>query len=319
MKALIVGAAGFVGGYLIDELASNNYEVYATKLPNEFIDSKSCNVIDLDILIENDISAILEKICPDVIFHLAAQSSVALSWKKPALTLDINVRGSVNLLEATRNCKSKPSSLKTKVILIGSGEEYGKVNKEENPINETNQARPGNIYAASKACQNMLGKIYADAYDMEVLMVRAFNHIGPGQSPDFVVSNFCKQTAEIEAGLVKPVINVGNLSAKRDFTDVRDIVRAYRLLSINGNGKKGETYNIGSGKAIEIKEILDIIISNSASKIEIEIDESRYRPVDVPVIEADIKKINDCTGWKPVIDLNLTITDTLQYWRSKIK
>ena len=317
MKALVIGAAGFVGGYLIDELASNNYEVYATKLPNEVISLKNCNVLDLDILIENDISAILEKTCPDVIFHLAAQSSVALSWKKPALTMDINVRGAVNLLEAIRNYKCKPAHDKPKVLLIGSGEEYGKVEKEENPINETNQARPGNIYAASKACQNMLGKIYADAYNMEVLMVRAFNHIGPGQSPDFVVSNFCKQTAEIEAGLIKPVINVGNLSAKRDFTDVRDIVRAYRLLS--NNGKKGETYNIGSGKAIEIKEILDMIISNSSSKIEIEIDESRYRPVDVPVIEADIKKIKDCTGWKPAIDLKITITDTLQYWRGKIK
>jgi len=311
MKALIAGAAGFVGRYLIDELAGNNYEVIATKLPNEVLHSDNCTVIDLDILMESDISAVLGRTRPDVIFHLAAISSVALSWKKPALTVDINIKGAVNLLEAVRNLDYKP-----KVLLIGSSEEYGKVSEEENPISELHKTYPANIYAASKTCQNMLGKIYADAYNLEIIMVRAFNHIGPGQSADFVVSDFCKQAAEIEKGIIKPVIHVGNLGAKRDFTDVRDIVRAYLQLSFKG--KKGETYNIGSGKAIEVKNILDTIINNSTADIKIEIDESKYRPVDVPVIEADISKIVSCTGWKPEFDLNTTITDTLQYWRSKI-
>jgi len=310
MKAIIISAAGFVGGYLADKLTENNYEVIATKLPNETLQSNNCTVIDLDVLEEKDISAVLEKTRPDVIFHLAALSSVALSWKKPALTIDINIKGAVNLLESVRNLNYKP-----KVLLIGSGEEYGKVSEEENPISELHRTYPANIYAASKTCQNMLGKIYADAYDLNVLMVRAFNHIGPGQSADFVVSDFCKQTAEIEKGIIKPIIHVGNLSAKRDFTDVRDIVRAYLGLSLNG--KKGETYNIGSGKAIEIKKILDVIINNSTAEIKIEIDESKYRPIDVPVIEADISKIASCTGWKPEIDLNTTIKDTLQYWRNK--
>jgi len=311
MKALIVGAAGFVGRYLIDELVGSNYEVTATKLPNEFLNQNNCAVVDLDILIEEEISAVLEKTRPDVIFHLAALSSVALSWKKPALTIDINIKGAVNLLEAVRNLDYKP-----KVLLIGSGEEYGKVSEEENPINESYKTHPANIYAVSKTCQNMLGKIYADAYNLDIIMVRAFNHIGHGQSADFVVSDFCKQVAEIEKGINKPVIYVGNLNAKRDFTDVRDIVKGYLQLSVNG--KKGETYNIGSGKAIEIKKILDIIINNSSVKIDIQIDESKYRPIDVPVIEADIDKIVFCTGWKPEIDLNTTIMDTLRYWRSKV-
>lgn len=310
MKALIAGAAGFVGKYLIDELADNDYEVIATKLPNEILQSKNCTVIDLDILNESDVLVVLEKTRPDVIFHLAALSSVALSWKKPALTVDINIKGAVNLLEAVKKFDYKPN-----VLLIGSGEEYGKVAEEENPISESHKTHPANIYAASKTCQNMLGKIYADAYDLNIIMVRAFNHIGPGQSADFVVSDFCKQTAEIEKGKIKPIIHVGNLSTKRDFTDVRDIVRAYRLLSIKG--EKGETYNIGSGKAIEVKKILDLIIKNSTAEIKIEKDESKYRPVDVPVIEADISKITSCIGWKPEIDINITIRDTLEYWRGK--
>jgi GDP-4-dehydro-6-deoxy-D-mannose reductase len=311
MKALIIGAAGFVGRYLINELVNNGYEVTATKLPNETLYSENCEIADLDILVENNISVILEKSQPDIIFHLAALSSVALSWKKPALTLDINIKGALNLLEAVKNL-----NYKARVLLIGSGEEYGKVSEAENPINESNKVCPVNIYAASKACQAMIGKIYTDAYNMNVIMVRAFNHIGPGQSPDFVVSDFCKQVAEIEKGIVKPVIYVGNLDAKRDFTDVRDVVRAYRLLSVNG--ERGEIYNIGSGKAIEVKKILELIVNHSNAAIKIELDQSKYRPVDVPVIEADIKKITACTGWKPEIDLNVTIFDTLRFWRNKI-
>jgi len=311
MKALIIGAAGFVGSYLIDELANNDYEVIATKLQSEELQLQCCEIFNLNILAEEDISAILEKTRPDVIFHLAALSSVALSWKKPALTIDINIKGAINLLEAVRALDYKP-----RVLLIGSGEEYGRVAEEENPINEQHQTHPANIYAASKACQNMLGKIYADAYDLDIVMVRAFNHIGPGQSADFVISDFCKQIAEIEKGINEPIIHVGNLSVKRDFTDVRDIVRAYRLLSINGN--KGEVYNIGSGKAREIKEMLDVIINNSAIDIKIEINKSKYRPVDVPIIEADMNKVADCTGWKPEIDFNSTIVDTLQFWRNKV-
>lgn len=309
MKALIIGGGGFVGPYLIRHLQNDlHIDVAVTKIPKEQITAENVDVYDLDILDKEQIKDVLNKVRPDYIFHLAAQSSVAVSWKNPALTIDINIKGGINVLDAIRELDYKPRTL-----LIGSGEEYGHIREGECPINEDNTLRPGNIYAATKSCQNMLGKIYADAYDMDVMMVRAFNHIGPNQAPIFVVSDFCKQVADIEKGKHEPVMYVGNLSAKRDFTDVRDVVKAYGLLV--KMGKKGETYNVGTGHALAIQEILDRIISMADCDIEVKVDESRLRPVDVPIIEPDIKKINECTGWKPQIDLNTTLKETLDYWR----
>ena len=176
--------------------------------------------------------------------------------------------------------------------------------------------RPGNIYAATKACQNMIGSIYAKAYDMDLMMVRAFNHIGPGQAPLFVVSDFCKQVAEIEKGIREPVIMVGNLAAKRDFTDVRDVVKAY--VKLIKQGSSGETYNVGSGSAQEIRQILEKVIAMSDVDIKVETDPNKIRPVDVPIIEADITKLNTLTGWKPEISVEQTICETLDYWRIHI-
>lgn len=176
--------------------------------------------------------------------------------------------------------------------------------------------RPGNIYAATKACQNMIGNIYAKAYDMDIMMVRAFNHIGPTQAPMFVVADFCRQVAEIEKGLREPVMYVGNLSAERDFTDVRDVVRAYALLV--QKGKAGETYNVGSGHAVSIQEILDLILSLSGSEIRVEVDSNKLRPVDVPIIEADTGKLKAATGWEQTIPLRQTIEETLDYWRGQV-
>ena len=218
----------------------------------------------------------------------------------------------INVLDAVRELYYKP-----RILLIGSGEEYGHILEGETPIKEDNRIRPGNIYAATKACQNMIGGIYANAYDMQVLMVRAFNHIGPEQSSIFVVSDFCRQVAEIEKGLKEPVMYVGNLSAQRDFTDVRDVVRAYTLLI--EKGKPGETYNVGSGHAYEIREILDNIISLSTVEIKVEIDQNKIRPVDVPIIEADVTKLMNTTGWKKEIPLEQTIEETLNYWRKKLE
>jgi GDP-4-dehydro-6-deoxy-D-mannose reductase len=161
----------------------------------------------------------------------------------------------------------------------------------------------------------MISNIYAMAYGMEIMMVRAFNHIGPGQSPIFVLSDFCRQVAEIEAGKREPVIRVGNLSARRDFTDVRDVVRAYVLLIQSGT--PGETYNVGSGTAVPIRELLDMVIAQSKVKIEVRVDESKLRPIDVPIIEADITKLQQVTGWGRKIPLEQTIQETLDYWRKK--
>lgn len=310
-KALIIGAAGFVGSYLIEQLESN-CSISVTKLSHENIDDrdKSIEVYNLDIMNIDEIKAILNKVRPEHIYHLAAQSSVALSWKNPNLTVDINIKGTINLLDAVRELDYEP-----RLLLIGSGEEYGHIRPEETPIKEDNKLRPGNIYAVTKATQNMIGELYAKAYSMDIVMVRAFNHIGPKQVPMFVVADFCKQVAEIEAGKREPIINVGNLTAKRDFTDVRDVVRAYEMLM--NKAKPGQTYNVGSGKAVEIREILNEILNLSNSKIEVVIDSNKLRPVDVPVIEADISKITENIGWKKEISLKQTIEETLDYWRNK--
>lgn len=312
MRALIIGGAGFVGDYLIDHLLDDcKWTVAATKLESEKIEKDNIVIYNLDILNKDDILNILDEFHPDYIFHLAAQSSVSLSWKNPSLTIDVNIKGSVNVLDAVRKLNYKP-----RILLIGSGEEYGHILSEEIPINENTHLKPGNIYAATKVCQNMIGKIYADAYQIDIIMVRAFNHIGPKQSPIFVVSDFCKQVVEIEKGLREPVIKVGNLDAKRDFTDVRDVVQAYSSLMIYGIS--GETYNVGSGNSLPISDILNMILSYSSVKIKVEVDYIRFRPNDILVIEADINKIQQITQWKPNYSLHTTLNDILAYWRNII-
>ena len=197
MKALIIGAAGFVGSYLIHHLSETyDWEIHATKLPSEVLNISDVYIHDLNILNPSEIETLLKNLKPDYIFHLAAQSSVALSWKNPALTVDINIKGTLNILDTVRNI----ADYSPRILLIGSGEEYGYILPDETPIHEQVTPRPGNIYAATKACQNMLGSIYTRAYGLQLIMVRAFNHIGPNQAPIFVVSDFCKQVAEIEAG-----------------------------------------------------------------------------------------------------------------------
>lgn len=311
-RALIIGAGGFVGDYLIEYLAKNNAdEIYATKCSDQDYNNENARIYNLDILDKESIISLMYEIRPTHIFHLAAQSSVGVAWKNPALTIDVNIKGSVNVLDAIRELYYKP-----RILLIGSGEEYGHIKPDEVPIREDNHLRPGNIYAATKACQNMIGAIYAQAYDMDLMQVRAFNHIGPGQAPLFVVSDFCKQAAEIEKGLREPVIKVGNLMARRDFTDVRDVVRAYCLLA--EKGRAGETYNVGCGNSVYINDILTMIISKARADISVEVDQSKIRPVDVPIIEADITKIEETVGWTPQIPLEQTIEETLGYWREHL-
>lgn len=311
MKALVIGAAGFVGGYLVRCLRDTwNWDVSATKLAQEKA-GEDIPFFDLDLADQKGIVYLLEQVKPDYIFHLAAQSSVALSWQKPELTVNVNVNGTLHLLDAVRSLAFKP-----RVLLIGSGEEYGKICPDQLPLTEEAPLRPGNLYAATKAMQNMVGKIYAEAYGMDLVMVRAFNHVGPGQSPQFVVSDFCKQVAEIEKGGREPVLRVGNLNSKRDFTDVRDVVQAYALLM--QKGMAGETYNVGSSHAVSIQWLLDSILSFSAVPVRVETDPARFRPVDVPVIEADTAKLRGCTGWEPKILLEKTLQETLEWWRKSV-
>lgn len=290
MKALIIGGAGFVGGYLIKELADSGWDVHATCLENEKI-SEKCSVHTLNILERDAVKLLLDEIDPDVVYHLAAQSSVSVSWKKPQLTAEINVIGTINVLEAVRDFQKK----NIRLILIGSGEEYGFIRDGSCPLSEEEKLNPGNIYAATKACQGMLGEIYARAYKMDIIMVRAFNHSGPRQAPMFVISDFCRQIAVIEKGESPAEMMVGNLSAKRDFTDVRDVVRAYRLLA--EKGVSGRVYNVGRGKAVEIQFILDTALGFSKLPIKVRKDPARMRASDIPLIEPDVSRIADDTDW----------------------
>lgn len=311
-KALVIGAAGFVGDYLIRELVLVcGMQVFATKLSHKQWNINLAEVYNLDIMNKEDIIDLLFEIRPDYIFQLAAQSSVGVAWKNPGKTVDVNIKGSINVMDAIRELYYKP-----RILLIGSGEEYGHIAQGETPIREGNALRPGNIYAATKVCQNMIGHIYSKAYDMQIVMVRAFNHIGPGQDSLFVVSDFCKQVVEIEKGQREPIMKVGNLAAKRDFTDVRDVVKAY--VKLIQTGEPGETYNVGNGHAIAIQELLELIVKKSSAKITVEIDPAKIRPVDVPIIEADITKIHNLTKWKPKISLEQTVQETLDYWRRQI-
>jgi GDP-4-dehydro-6-deoxy-D-mannose reductase len=313
MVDLILGAAGFVGGYAIRQLAADGAEVHAAMRPAEQLSpdlAALCTQHTLDLLDADAVHDLLHGIKPDRILHLAAQSSVAVSWKQPQQTAEVNIIGTLNLLEAARTLPIMP-----RILLVGSGEEYGA--PAQNPVREEMPLHPANIYAATKAAAEQFAAVYYKAYHLPVICVRAFNHIGPMQREIFVTADFCKQAAEIEAGLREPVIRTGNLSAKRDFTDVRDIVRAYALLL--ECGRAGEIYNVGSGNAVMISDILSQIQQLCHVPFRIETDPAKLRPVDVPVIAADIAKLQAHTGWTPEIPLAQTLADTLEHWRSVIK
>jgi GDP-4-dehydro-6-deoxy-D-mannose reductase len=314
MKVLIVGAAGFVGSHLIGYLSlKNNLDVYATKLYNEEISNSKLapsNIINLDILNKEQVEKTLEMVKPDYIIHLAAQSSVSLSWKEPALTYNVNIVGTVNLLESI-----KKQQLNSRVLIVGSAEEYGVIEETDLPINESLEIKPINPYAVSKVAQELAAKVYVNAHNMDIVMVRAFNHIGSGQSPVFAISDFAKQIAEIEKGLREPVIFVGNLDVKRDFSDVRDIIRGYWMLL--QSGIKGQIYNIGSGKSYLISELLNKLVEMSETTIQVKVDHNKFRPADIKELRADISKIRQHVSWEPQVDITTSLQDILSYWRTK--
>lgn len=312
MKILITGAAGFVGKYCIrhfrDELG---WEVYATRLPYELM-TEECFFKDMDLLDKKSVKEVLSWAEPDYILHLAAQSSVSISWKLTEKTIDINIKGTLNLLDSVKELGINP-----KIILVGSSEEYGYLPRGVNVVKEDTPLNPGNPYAVTKVAQGMLGKVYAKAYGLNIILTRAFNHIGPGQSETFVASDFCKQVALIEAGKILPEISVGNLNAMRDFTDVRDVVAAYG--KILQTGKVGEIYNIGSGRAISINSLLVKIVSLSGVYVEVKVDEEKMRPLDMPIIEADISNLKRDTDWTIKYDLSQTLNEMIDWWRRKIR
>lgn len=313
MTTLITGAAGFVGRYAIRAFAAQGDAVHAMLLPQETLsapDAALCTVHFCDLLDSEGIAALLCAVQPDRILHLAAQSSVALSWRAPQRTADINIRGTLGLLEAARNLPDAP-----RILLVGSAEQYGTLTPEQIPVREETPLHPENIYAATKAAAEQLGLLYHHAYGLPVIGVRAFNHCGAGQSDIFVVSDFCRQTAEIERGMRAAVIRTGNVTVQRDFTDVRDVVRAYSMLL--QSGRAGEIYNVGSGRAVALSEILTQLQAMSRVPFALETDPEKLRPADVPVIAADITRLRRDTGWQPEIPLAQTLGETLGFWREQ--
>jgi GDP-4-dehydro-6-deoxy-D-mannose reductase len=317
VRILITGITGFVGSHLAEyALARGDVEVFGTvrwrsRLDNvEHIMDRVC-LMDCDLRDSVAVRSALEEARPDYIFHLAAQSFVPTSWKAPAETLTTNIVSELNILEAMRDLK-----LDARIHVAGSSEEYGLVYEDETPIKEDNPLRPLSPYAVSKVGQDFLAYQYHKSYGIYAVRTRAFNHTGPRRGQVFVSSDFSRQVAMIEKGKKEPVIEVGNLEARRDFSDVRDIVRAY-WLSLE-KGEAGEVYNIGSGKAITIQELLDLILSMSDVRIEVRRVPERMRPSDVELLVADYGKFNRATGWEPEIPLEKTIGDLLDYWRERV-
>ena len=317
MKILITGVTGFVGSHLAEYCLSLDQQVevigtcrWRSRRENIEHLEDAINLYECDLRDASSVKTLLADIQPERIFHLAAQSYVPSSWNSPGETITTNVIGQLNIFEAMRETNSTAS-----IQIAGSSEEYGLVHPEEVPITEENPLRPLSPYAVSKVAQDMLAYQYFQSYGLKVVRTRAFNHTGPRRGDVFVTSNFAKQIAEIEAGQRPPIIHVGDLNPKRDFTDVRDIVRAY-WLSLE-HCSLGEVYNVASGKAYRIKEVLKILLDNSGQDIEVVEDPERLRPSDVPLLLGDNSRFCKATGWVPEIPFEQTAKDLLDYWRER--
>lgn len=316
-KAFITGITGFAGSFLAEHLIEEGgYEVTGTYLTQESLRNVShlkdkLSLHKLDLLNFEHTENLIAQISPDLIFHLAALAAPGESFGDPAKFLGNNIETQVNVLEGVRKAEITP-----RILIVSSSEVYGNVSVSDLPIDEQTELRPVNPYAVSKVACDFLGLQYFLSYELPIVRVRPFNHIGPRQSPSFVVAAFAKKIAEIEKSSEEKSMKVGNLTAKRDLTDVRDTVRGYKLLI--EKGEPGEVYNIGSGRSYEIKYLLDALLSFSNKKIKVESDPELMRQVDVPDLVCNNSKIRKATGWEPKISIDQTLRETLGYWRSQV-
>ena len=304
MKALVTGSEGFVGHYLKDELKNSGYSVTGVDIKP----GPECLAVDL-----TDAKAVEETIAavqPDILIHLAGQASVARSWEIPQATFTINVICAVNLMEAVRR-----HAPECRMVLVGSSDQYGTLGALGADVRETLDTHPQTPYAVSKKAQEEIAQVYARAYHLNVCMTRSFNHGGAGQREGFLIPDFSAGIVRVEKGIAKS-LRVGNLSAQRDFTHVKDIVRAYRLLA--EKGRAGEVYNVGSGTAHSAQEILDRLIALSGREIPVEQDPAKLRPSDTPLIVCNHDKLTQDTGWQPEIPFDTVLKDTLEFYRAQI-
>ena len=311
-RALITGINGFVGSHLAELLLGLDYDIYGTTLlgtSSENLKNAKDNVklIPIDLRDREAVLKILKDVEPDCIFHLAAKSFVPDSWADPRDTFENNVFSTINILEACRFVKNDP-----KIQMCGSSEEYGEVRESEVPIKESSPLRPLSPYAVTKVAQDMLGLQYHASYGLKTIRTRAFNHTGPRRPDFFATSTFAKQLASIKLNLQEPFVYHGNLSTYRDFTDVRDVVRAYELAL--RKCKSGEVYNICSGEAYRIGDVLNILFDVSEVRASQKLDERRLRPSDPLILKGDCSKFMEATGWKREIPIEKTLSDLYDYW-----
>jgi GDP-4-dehydro-6-deoxy-D-mannose reductase len=315
-RVLVTGVTGFAGSHLVDYMLTRNdceiFGIHRWRSRTENVEhfQDRITMLECDLRDATSTRDTLEKVRPDWIFHLAAQSFVPTSWLAPTESLTTNVLAQVNLFEAVRHI-----GLTCRIQLACSSEEYGMVHPGEVPIKETNPLRPLSPYAVSKVAQDMLGYQYWMSWKVDAVRTRGFNHEGPRRGPVFVASDFAKQIADIEKGRKAPVLHVGNLEARRDFTDVRDMVKAYWLAL--EKCQPGEAYNICSGSAWTIQQVLDRLLGMTKVKIEVKQDPKRLRPSDVPILLGDNSKFVGATGWSPTIPFEQTLADMLEYWRTR--
>lgn len=315
-RVLITGISGFAGSHLAEYFVKKDgYDIFGTYLTESSLSNlnrvqNDINLIRIDLSKTREVFDLIKLIKPDLLFHLAALSSPADSIKNPVKTFSNNVEAQINILEAIKELGLK----EMRILIISSADVYGAVSRDDLPIDEKTRFVPTNTYAVSKIAQDFLGLQYNMSYNLKIIRARPFNHIGPRQSDKFVVASFAKRIAEIEKYGKEKILFVGNLHPKRDFTDVRDMVLAYALLI--EKGKMGEVYNIGSGKSYAISEILNKLLVLSKVKLEVRVDTSLLRPNDTDELLCDSRKFNKLTGWEPIIPIEKTIEETLDYWRA---
>lgn len=316
MRALITGAGGFAGGHLTDFLLTQpDLELHALVLlppgQNPRLDGRPITQTQVELRDPEAVRKVVDQVRPDLLFHLAALAHVGESFKNPWITLENNIVAQLNLLEAVRQVEIDP-----RILVVSSAEIYGYAGATAEPLDESYPFEPTSPYSVSKVAQDMLGLQYFLAYHQRIIRTRPFNHIGPGQMTGFVAADFAAQIAAIEAGQREPVMYVGNLAAERDFTDVRDVVRAYFLMLTRG--QPGEVYNVASGRGYSVQFLLDTLLGFSTTTIEVRQDPDRMRPSDVPRRVGDARKLRQHTGWEPVIPFEQSLLDILNDWRQRL-
>lgn len=314
MRVFVTGASGFVGRFLLQALRDRGCTCYGTTYPDAPESVKPLcedGVCRLDIRSQADIRSALKASSPDWIFHLAAVSNVGYSWEHRRETLETNILGTFQVLEGIK--RMAPGA---RVLFVSSSDVYGVSGELGRALQEDDPVDPVNPYAYSKISGEQLCRFYSHIEGLDIVVSRSFPHTGPGQGTDFVCSDWAYQIAAVEKRKVDPVIHVGNIEVKRDFSDVRDTVKAY--IALLERGRSGEVYNVARGHSVALKDILHILVDSSFSRIDIEVDKSKLRKVDIPDLWGSHQKIKEHTGWETGIPLSKTLTDLLRYWRKNV-